>query len=330
MNWITQIEFICSGLLCYEKKKIKLWPLRMSTCFFFSNCTNEFTPVWGKNAKGDGELQGHSFDLSKGCCHVGPKKPAEGNVCCWDLPIQNILLASHMHTQTNTLTLFLSHPMHTYTHTQATAHTLQSSSSALVSSAWGFPGSKDPFLILQQKHQTKANRMKVQTSSLGNQLCVFPLSQMVAILPKPNVKQKHIGWDKSKLPTAGGTTVSQIKCITFRSKYLSWIFFSLFWVFFCEKEPSYKTLSAMPTDFLKNVSLIHHRLPWSGVSFATDWLHRAITVIYFWDFIKRLIYRHVYIWCGCHKRFMWRDSFADFDLHTPSQSTVFVVFLFFF
>lgn len=120
---------------------------------------------------------------------VGPKKPTWGNVCCWDLPVQNILLASHMNTQTNTVALLISSHARAHRHTHK--HPPGLSSSALVSFAWGFPGSKDPFLILQQKHQTKANRMKVQTSSLGYQLCVFRRSQMVAILPKPNVKQKH-------------------------------------------------------------------------------------------------------------------------------------------
>lgn len=143
------------------------------------------TPVWGKNPKGDGELSGRGFDVRR----VGPKKPTWGNVCCWDLPVQNILLASHMNTQTNTLALLISSHARAHRHTHK--HPPGLSSSALVSFAWGFPGSKDPFLILQQKHQTKANRMKVQTSSLGYQLCVFRRSQMVAILPKPNVKQKH-------------------------------------------------------------------------------------------------------------------------------------------
>lgn len=105
----------------------------------------ERTPVWGKNPKGDGELSGRGFDMRR----VGPKKPTWGNVCCWDLPVQNILLASHMNTQTNTLALLISSHARAHRHTHK--HPPGLSSSALVSFAWGFPGSKDPFLILHQK-----------------------------------------------------------------------------------------------------------------------------------------------------------------------------------
>lgn len=50
---------------------------------------------------------------------------------------------------------------------------------------------------------------------------------------------------------------------------------------------------------------------WTGISFS-DWLMCVII-----NFINIFIYWHVYmVWL--HKRYMWRDSFADFDLHTPS------------
>lgn len=67
---------------------------------------------------------------------------------------------------------------------------------------------------------------------------------------------------KPSSPTAGGTTVSQIKCIASRSKHL-------FFVFFWDKEPSYKTLSVMPTDFFVMFysTLEQHHSPWAGVMY---------------------------------------------------------------
>lgn len=199
----------------------------------------ERTPVWGKNPKGDGELSGRGFDVRR----VGPKKPTWGNVCCWDLPVQNILLASHMNTQTNTLALLIS------SHARAHRHTHKHPPGLSSSFAWGFPGSKDPFLILQQKHQTKANRMKVQTSSLGYQLCVFRRSQMVAILPKPNVKQKHT-LDETN-PSSRMQVAQQWAKLSASHSGANICFLLVFFFLYSFAKRSLHTghFSVMPTDF---------------------------------------------------------------------------------
>lgn len=158
---------------------------------------------------------------------------------------------SKPYEHTNTLALLIS--SHARAHRHMHKHPPGLSSSALVSFAWGFLGSMDPFLILQQKHQTKANKMKVQTSSLGYQLCVFRRSQMVAILPKSNVKQKHT---LDETNPSSLTTVSQIKCITFRSKYLFFACFGFFCILLWKGAFIQDTSLWCQLTFLKNVSFI--------------------------------------------------------------------------
>lgn len=118
--------------------------------------------------------------------------------------------------------------------------------------------------------------------------------------------------------------MSQIKCITFRSKYL--FFACFFFVFFCEKEPSYRTLLCDANRLFKKMSLsfncgtasliLKWRLLCCGLAASCNYCDLFLR---FYRYIDLLTF--VYIRRGCHKRSVWRDSFADFDLHTPSQST---------